>query len=387
MNPDSVTIEQLLAHEGWLRRVVVDLVDDDEVDDILQETWIAALAARRILHPRAWLKRVAHNLARGRRRGAVRRRARETAAAKPEALPSTAEIVERVHAHRELATAVTEVTEPYRTAVLLRYFEQLTPREIAERLGIPASTVRTRIERGLEQVRGRLERRDVRGLAALVLLPRMGERSTRSVGLLAGGNDILTGVLAVSFRHKLASALSLVLVFVTVSIWAFSAFAEGANPDTDAVAAVAEVTPASDAPDAPELGDPTRFEPPSVEPPALHGVVRDAFGAPIANVPIEFVRTGIPVYSSLLDGLEPAKNGDRFELGASDANGRFARALDPGSGQILATGEFVTVRFYLPPSAQWSAEAADVIVARRGQVRGRVVDEQGNRIAGAVVVP
>src|SRR6185503_12638824 len=42
--------------------------------------------------------------------------------------------------------------------LLLHYFEELSPAEIAARQGIPAATVRSRLKRGLDDLRARLDR-------------------------------------------------------------------------------------------------------------------------------------------------------------------------------------------------------------------------------------
>ena len=43
--------------------------------------------------------------------------------------------------------------------MLLRYFDDLAPREVASRLGVPVETVRTRLRRGLERLRTALDER------------------------------------------------------------------------------------------------------------------------------------------------------------------------------------------------------------------------------------
>src|SRR5690606_25812636 len=53
--------------------------------------------------------------------------------------------------------AVRELPEAQRDAVLLRYFDDLPPRAIAERLGVPVATVKTRLKRGLAALRERLD--------------------------------------------------------------------------------------------------------------------------------------------------------------------------------------------------------------------------------------
>ena len=54
-----------------------------------------------------------------------------------------------------------------REVLILKEFEGLTFPEIAETLDVPLSTVKTRLYRGLVQLRIRLERQGIRGVAAV----------------------------------------------------------------------------------------------------------------------------------------------------------------------------------------------------------------------------
>src|SRR5207248_2086463 len=58
---------------------------------------------------------------------------------------------------RRLTREVMELDEPYRSAIILRFFEGLMPREIGARTGVPAETARTRVNRGLATLRERLD--------------------------------------------------------------------------------------------------------------------------------------------------------------------------------------------------------------------------------------
>jgi len=77
--PDPLPIDQLLRHDRWLRALASSLARPGcEADDLVQETWLAAL--RRPLRagdPRGWLRRVTENSSRQARRSALRRRDRE----------------------------------------------------------------------------------------------------------------------------------------------------------------------------------------------------------------------------------------------------------------------------------------------------------------------
>ena len=54
--------------------------------------------------------------------------------------------------HSELFYAVMELPEKYRTAIYLHYYEGYSTKEIAEIIGVPAATVRTRLRRAREQL-------------------------------------------------------------------------------------------------------------------------------------------------------------------------------------------------------------------------------------------
>ncbi|MDD6089126.1 MAG: sigma-70 family RNA polymerase sigma factor [Clostridiales bacterium] len=55
--------------------------------------------------------------------------------------------------HSELFYAVMELPEKYRTAIYLHYYEGYSTKEIAEIIGVPAATVRTRLRRAREQLK------------------------------------------------------------------------------------------------------------------------------------------------------------------------------------------------------------------------------------------
>ncbi len=154
------TADLLTSHVQWIRSLARHLVADAvQADDLAQDTCVVALshAPREPKSLRAWLASVMRNLARQRGRTDGRRQARETIAARPEASESTEAAVERVALQREIVEAVLELGEPYREAILLRFFEELPPREIARRLDAPVATVHSRIARGLGELRRKLD--------------------------------------------------------------------------------------------------------------------------------------------------------------------------------------------------------------------------------------
>lgn len=153
-------VESLLAEREWVRALARSLVSDPgRADDVEQQTWLAATEhpPGDGSQPRAWLGTVLRNFVRRAGRGEGRRRLREVAAARPEAMPSAADMIARAEAHRRVVEAVMSLAEPYRSTVLARFFDDLPPREIARRMEVPVETVRTRLKRGLAQLRERLD--------------------------------------------------------------------------------------------------------------------------------------------------------------------------------------------------------------------------------------
>lgn len=128
------SLHALLAEREWVRALARRLVGDaHEAEDVAQEALAIAWerSPRDLARPRGWLAEVLRNVVRQRRRrpsAALARAALDPAAASAGDAPSTAEVVERAEAHGLVVREVLDLDEPYRTTVLLRYFEGLTPR-------------------------------------------------------------------------------------------------------------------------------------------------------------------------------------------------------------------------------------------------------------------
>jgi RNA polymerase sigma factor (sigma-70 family) len=149
----------LLATDRRLRRLARELVSDSGADDVVQETWLAALERPgEVLALPGWLGTVARRMAGRARRGGERRARREAAVARAEAIPSTGEILAREETRQRVVAAVLALAEPLRTTLVLRYLEDLPPRTVAARMQTPVETVRARTRRGLELLRAELDR-------------------------------------------------------------------------------------------------------------------------------------------------------------------------------------------------------------------------------------
>ena len=205
-----LSAETLLQHEPFVRAVVRGLLSDEgRVQDVLQETWLTALRQppRAKGSLRVWLARVAGNLARDSHRATSRRAAREHAVARPELAESVDVTYERLSAQHEVVEAVLALKEPYKGVVFLRYYQDRSIAEIAERLGRSASTVRSQLSRAHEVLRSALDNRFAgeRSAWASLCLPLTpgvpligaGGRVSVSTGAKAVGSLLVLGTLAV----------------------------------------------------------------------------------------------------------------------------------------------------------------------------------------------
>lgn len=138
------------------------LGDADEAEDATQDAMSRAWRARRSLRQLdsfdAWLDRILVNACRDRIRR-QRRRVQEiamTGGDEPEARDSFGALMARDAVGRALQT----LTVDQRTVVVLRYWRDFTLEHIAERLGWPLGTVKSRLHYGLATLREQLERND-----------------------------------------------------------------------------------------------------------------------------------------------------------------------------------------------------------------------------------
>jgi len=224
-------LEERAARIRRLARTLV--ADPDDAEDLAQDAWVRALGRgpRDPLKWTAWLGTTVRNLARADWRGRKRREAREREAARPESQPSASEALERLDAFDFVVRAVRDLEEPYRSTVVARYFDGLTPREIASRAGASVKTVDSRLARGIEHLRRRLDRGPGGRSAWMRALSPLAVRSGAA----------LTGVLAMNMKLKLAlAALAVVGLFLTARML------EVASSPVDLVAA--HSAPAADTP-------------------------------------------------------------------------------------------------------------------------------------------
>lgn len=179
--------EDLAQEVRWVRSLAAGLVSDPHLaDDLAQDAWLS-YAQRPPEHgrPRAWFRTVLRNTARNRFKLARNRESRERDAAAPEEPPGAVDMAVRLELSKRLIEAVEALDEPYREVVLLRFYEDLRPGEIAARLGRESSSVRTQLARALDRLRDQLDEsydgRQAWAGVALALRPRGGAGAGTSV--------------------------------------------------------------------------------------------------------------------------------------------------------------------------------------------------------------
>lgn len=157
-------------YETGVFKLALSIVDDPaEASEITQETFVAALRAMRNYQERqsfkAWLYTIAVNQSRSHLR---RRRALEGLQAtltrifriefEKQTLPEEAVIQNEKEA--ALWKTLSQMDDRHRIVVVLRYFHELSIRQIAEILSISEGTIHSRLHSAREKLRNALESLD-----------------------------------------------------------------------------------------------------------------------------------------------------------------------------------------------------------------------------------
>ena len=357
-------MDTLLEHRPFVEAIARRLLRDEHlVEDVVQETWLATLAGPPSLRSmRAWLNRVTRNLGRRAQRARARRERCERPAGRAGTVPDAAALFERLELHKRVVEAVSRLDPKSRTVILLRFYEDLSPREIAQRTGIPPSTVRTRLARALATLRGLLDR-DCGGDGrswAIALLPLLKPMAPGKTGAALGGT--------LAMKKVVACIAALALLLTGLVVWRTS-------PKSDPAAARSERTDAQ-RPSAHEDAAGTRGQA-VVDTTNAEGAQQpkaDAPTPPADRAHVATVRTddGQPLRGAVLDiGNDPALRG------TTDAEGRLRlegtwegsrelmiRASD--GSWFLTTGVFATAGGAVDVSLQRGHVLTTTVVAREG---------------------
>ncbi|MEM7310603.1 MAG: sigma-70 family RNA polymerase sigma factor [Planctomycetota bacterium] len=388
--------DELLRHASWIRNLAKDLTrHHEDAEDVAQEVFLRAvqhpppegLDERRL---RAWLRVVVRNLAVRRFHSDSGRRSREAAAARPEeaeafrAVGSGDELVERLNA------ALGRLDEDSRRILLLRYEEDLPPREIARRLGLTGLVARKRLSRALARLRRELQTPDerpargrVRGLFALPALWRR-ER---------GGSG------SSWFSARAALALASAVLLGSVAVWTL-------RPERARVERLGQVdSRARDSVELPRLVEPSELDAGSARkappaPPAasevkvdaarVDGTVVDLWGTPVGGIEIVFEpgdpRSSIGRPWGFLRAPIPAGQAGGWTA-RSDGAGAFQLPVPTGTaGRVAVRSErYSLVVAELVSGAHAELLGSRVVVAERQPIDGYVVDGGGRPVRFAQV--
>ena len=419
--PLSNPFERMLDdHGSFVRGVARALViDDPSADDVAQETWLAA-----IRHPprragvRTWLGKVARNFSWRSRRDAARRASREERAARPEAAPGRAEPLQATML-REVIEAVLALDEPYRSTVLMRFYENLDPSDIAARLGIPAATVRTRLKRALDQLRTRFDAShggDRRAWTVPLLPLALGSLKpvAAAAAAVAGGTAAVAAASTytgftlggILMLKKVAIGATLAIV-AAVSVYVATrphTPVDDSTPPARPYTEVADATPDGATPKIVPAGGLGTISPKSyvpgdddrgaAEPSAaaktgarasISGRVVDERGTPLANVPVSLGLAHI----TFEDGASSTETmTERRTQAKTGSDGRFVfEGLKPGfEMHVRARPEKLcdVVRAAAVTKAA-PLDLGDLVATGGGSVAGTVLSPQGTPVKGCTV--
>jgi RNA polymerase sigma-70 factor (ECF subfamily) len=402
MSPDAIRAlaNELPAHGRWVRQLARTLVRDEaSAEDLAQEAQLAALrradSIGGALGP--WLARVTRNFARRGWRDAARRLNRERAAARPEAVPGADESAARLEIQRRLVEELAALEPALREVLVRRFFDGWSSARIARASREPAATVRWRLQRGLAELRARLDRRGGDGIEwRLALLPVCGSSWPWSDWrahvrpLVAGA---VQGVLTMKLTTQVLAAGAL-LAAVGLGIWWNGAREEplpsaplaAAEPARAALHAADDAAPApstlAPAREAAFLAPPPASAPPPAAPelarvPRVTGRCVDEAFAPLA---------GARVWQ--FEASDKTSAEERVEL-ATGADGAFALAVDPthiDTCMVAVAAEGFATRFIeVALLARADTPLGDVVLRRGGRVRGVVLGPDGLAFPGARV--
>ena len=353
---------QLLQHTGWMKRLARSLVSEDQADDVVQQTWLTLLKSPPSRPATtAWLAAVVRRFAYRARRAERRRRRREKRVARQEAtmMPTDPAILQRTELQKLIVSAVLDLEEPYRSTVILRYFEELRVKRIAEVQRVSAETVKTRLRRALGKLREKLDRENggerrvwVALLGPLVCGPEpttLTASTSREVSTTMAeptktwnvAVGIIGGGIAVSAKKAtIATVVGVLLTAGLGGVLLWSPAEEGAKQEvstiessvdltevesdrvrTDATPSVALVPAVSGSPPHPENGE---------QHGSIRGRVRDRQGSVAAGVRVRAFRITKPDAfneETALEGDTETTELGEFELTALPVGSYIVRAI------------------------------------------------------------
>ena len=307
-----------------------------------------------------------------------------------------------------MVEALFELKEPYRSALLLRYYRDLSPTAVAETLGLSVETVKTRLKRGLAQLRERLDRRygGDRKAWCLSLAPVAGLSVAEATAAAAAITPLTIGALAMTAKVKAIGTAALLLTTTVAAFFVIPAFLGDDSEDAGKYSAVGEAgegrtaqsrddgtldmekdamervtIPADEDPDA------QSSSPAGAAGLKVTGLVTGLDGSPIAGARVKLWINHTPFKERDVYVHTDQSGAYAAELPRWSVLSPLARETVEIEGRAGAAGHLA--RVVSTRRIDWAnedvAEARlDFILKEGACLRGRVLDEQGNPHSAAV---
>lgn len=306
-----------------------------------------------------WIYTTARRVVQNVCKRSARRNKREAIAAKPECTPPADEMTAR-----ELFAALDDelhrLSTLYREPLILSYLEGLSREETAARLGVPAGTVKSRLERGRQQLSAALARRGVTaGLALLTLAVLPASACPAQLFdsiLVAVGGTPSRAVLAIAKGVSMNTGLAKLLLGVTATVGLIVVGFMIGKPGSTAAA---DDKPAARTDAAKETSDQIRIR------------VVDPDGKSVA---------GATVYRHGYSHLKSPPT--ETVVGKTDEDGKLVVEWKPFiTFHATADGYCAGASGYLE-----GANAVTIRLAKPHAIKGRLVDLQGKPVPDAKVI-
>lgn len=354
-------------------------------------TQLARGASRLVSHPAiaGWLYTSVRLTAANARRGEERRQRREQEAAKMNELcgPTPSDPVWQ-QVMPVLDDAMHELDQEDRAAVVLRFFEDLSLKDVGAALGLSENTARMRVDRSLEKLHRLLTQRGVKSTAAAlgaVLVAGTAVRApaalvSKVAGAALGPSATAASTCAASNflragRIKTVAAGALIALVAAFIVWRHDV----SQPAQKALSSQASTTAAGDSSNVGSTQ--THFN-------TLVVASANDLSSSRMNFNVVDAATGQPLVGAKLrmTYYERGFSRDKTIKAISDANGRMAIGMiGPPYVDLYLS---VTADGYVPKQATWGRmrpmpSAYTMKLEHGTTIGGSVVDEAGHPIVGA----
>lgn len=385
---EPIRPDDLLTHAAALRRLACALLEDRGLaEDVVQDAFVTALESppRQGGAFRSWLRTVVRRKALDTQTAGRRRKQREHVVARSEAEDVPSSTASTLATRRDVVDAVAALPEPYRTTICQRYFEDLSPRDIAAREHVPVKTIKTRLWRGLEMLRRRFDvKHGDRSTWTLALLPVTA--GSRTAPVTAAAVSPAIGVIAMKTPMLIVGGG---LVLVGLLVLFTSSGGTGGTEDAPSPTRVASSA---------HSRQPSESQPASgSEPGAIATrpfLRRDPAPLAAAHAPaeprrlhIQVVRAtdGAPVVDAAISLSRPFGRARPLRTARTDRTGCVTFEPAP-NGAVVVSLALTTALRHLDLDALDLSETVMIQVSRGVHVRGLVTDDRGKAVAGAHVM-